>query len=112
MAPNLAKSTLVLIHDMISSDELTTSQMAEAAGCSKRAIIRIWSNPRLFGSVKVPIKAGRPQSMTLIMLKALHGHQFERRVYTSYRMASKSILPTHMVYRRELFDLNAITCIP
>jgi len=39
MAPNLAKSTLVLIHDMIASNELTTSQMAKAAGCSKRAVI-------------------------------------------------------------------------
>lgn len=52
MAPNLAKSTLVLIHDVISSDKLTTLQMVEAAGCSKCAIIRIRSNLRLFGSVK------------------------------------------------------------
>lgn len=39
MAPNLARSTLDFIHDMLISGELTTSQMAEAAGCSKRAII-------------------------------------------------------------------------
>ncbi|KAJ6058353.1 uncharacterized protein N7446_007936 [Penicillium canescens] len=38
MAPNLVKLALVLIHDTISSNELTTSQMVEAAGCSKRAI--------------------------------------------------------------------------
>jgi hypothetical protein len=31
-APNLAQSTLDLIHDMLVSEELTTSQMAEAAG--------------------------------------------------------------------------------
>ena len=62
MAPNLAKSTLELIHDMISSGELTTSQMAQAAGCSKRAILRIRSNLRLFGTIKAPpIKAGRPR---------------------------------------------------
>ncbi|CRL30273.1 unnamed protein product [Penicillium camemberti] len=41
MAPNIAKYTLVLIHDMITSEELTASQMADAADCSKRAIIRI-----------------------------------------------------------------------
>ncbi|KAJ5941423.1 hypothetical protein N7516_001591 [Penicillium verrucosum] len=43
MAPNIAKYTLVLIHDMITSEELTASQMADAADCSKRAIIRILS---------------------------------------------------------------------
>lgn len=32
MAPNLAKYTLKVIHNMISSGELTTSQLAEAAG--------------------------------------------------------------------------------
>lgn len=41
MAPNIAKYTLVLIYDMITSEELTASQMADAADCSKRAIIRI-----------------------------------------------------------------------
>lgn len=72
MAPNLAKSTLEFIHDMISSGELTTSQIAKAAGCSKRAIIRIRSNLRLFGSIKVPsIKSRRPRSITPIMLEAL-----------------------------------------
>lgn len=35
------------MHDMRSSGELTTSQRAEAAGCSKRAIIGIPSNVRL-----------------------------------------------------------------
>ena len=55
MAPNLALSTLELIHDMINSDEsLTTSQMAEAAGCSKYAIKRIRSNLQLFSSVRAP----------------------------------------------------------
>jgi hypothetical protein len=59
MAPNLARSTLDLIHDMLVSGELTTSQMAEAAGCSKRAIIRLRSNLQLFGSIKAPrIKGG------------------------------------------------------
>jgi hypothetical protein len=45
--------------------------MAEAAGCNKRAIIRIRSKLRLFGSIKAPpIKAGRPRSITPIMLEA------------------------------------------
>ena len=79
MAPNLAKSTLVLIYDMIASNELTTSQMAKAAGCSKRAIIRIRSNLRLFGSVKAPpMKPGRPQSITPIMLEALCDHLLDK----------------------------------
>lgn len=79
MAPNLAKSTLVFIHDMISSDELTASELAEAAGCSKRAIFRIRSNLRLFGCVKAPpIKRGQPQSITPIMLEALCDHLLEK----------------------------------
>lgn len=82
MAPTLAKSTLVFIRDMISSGEITTFQMAEAACCSKRTIIRIRSNLRLFGSVKAPpIKTGRPQSVTPIMLEALGDHLLEPDLY-------------------------------
>lgn len=80
MAPNLAKSTLVLIRDMISSDELSSSEMAAAAGCSERAIARIRSNLRLFGSVKAPpIQAGRSRSITPIMLETLCDHLLERK---------------------------------
>ncbi|KAF4213270.1 hypothetical protein CNMCM5878_000165 [Aspergillus fumigatiaffinis] len=39
MAPNLAASTLTLIHDMIVSNELTVPQMAEAAGCNERLLL-------------------------------------------------------------------------
>jgi transposase len=79
MAPNLARSTLEFIHDMISSGELTNSQMAQAAGCSKRAILRIRSNLRLFGTIKAPpIKAGRPRSITPVMLEALCDHLLEK----------------------------------
>jgi hypothetical protein len=57
---------------MIISGELTTTQMAKAIGCSKRAIIRIKSNLRLFGTIKAPsIKAGRPRHITPIKLEAL-----------------------------------------
>ncbi|KMU77079.1 hypothetical protein CISG_06117 [Coccidioides immitis RMSCC 3703] len=58
MVPNLALSKLEFIRDMINTDEpLTTSQMAEAAGRSKRAIQRIRSNLRhlrLFGRIHAP----------------------------------------------------------
>lgn len=64
---------------MISSGELTASQIAEAAGCNKRAITRIRSNMRLFGSIRAPsIKAGRPRSITPIMLEALCDRLLEK----------------------------------
>lgn len=79
MAPNLAESTLEMIRDMILSDELTASEMARAAGCSKRAIFRIRSNIRLFGTIKAPsIKAGRPRSITPMMLEALCNYLLEK----------------------------------
>lgn len=43
----------LLIRDMSSNDELSRSEMAAAAGCSERAIPRIQSDQRLFGSVKL-----------------------------------------------------------
>ncbi|THC87200.1 hypothetical protein EYZ11_013353 [Aspergillus tanneri] len=54
MAPRLAPSQLVMIRDMISSKSLTTSHMAEAAGCTKRSIITISANLRMFGDVQAP----------------------------------------------------------
>lgn len=51
MAPRLALSQLEMIRDMIISRSLTTSQMAEAVGCSKRSIITISANLRMFGNV-------------------------------------------------------------
>jgi len=70
---------LSFIHDMISSGELTTSQMAEAAGCRKRTVIRIRSNLRMYGSIKGPsIKKGRLQSVTPVMMKALCEHLLEK----------------------------------
>lgn len=79
MAPNLARSTLDLIHDMLISGELTTSQMAETAGCSKRAIIRLRANLQLFGSLKAPqIKGGRPRKITPVMLEALCDYLLEK----------------------------------
>nr|XP_001390211.2 transposase [Aspergillus niger CBS 513.88] len=79
MAPNLAQSTLDLIHDMLVSGELTTSQMARTANCSKRAIFRLRSNLRLFGTLKAPpIKGGRPRKLTPPMLETLCDHLIEK----------------------------------
>jgi hypothetical protein len=50
MAPKLALATLQLICDMINSDEqLTTYQIADAAGCSDRSVKTIRLNIRLLG---------------------------------------------------------------
>ena len=79
MAPRLAASQLVMICDMISSKSLTTSQMAEAAGCSKRSIITISANLRMFGDVHAPlIPGGRPRVITSVMLEALCDHLLEK----------------------------------
>lgn len=79
MAPILAQSTLDLIHDMLVSGELTTSQMVKTANCSKRAIFRLCSNLRLFGTLKAPlIKGGRPRKLTPPMLEVLCDHLIEK----------------------------------
>jgi transposase len=55
------------------------SQMAKAAGCSKRTILRISSNMRTFGSAKAPPnKGGRPRSINPVMLEALCDHLLEK----------------------------------
>lgn len=79
MPPNLATSKLELIRDMISSGELSTSQMTQAAGCSKRTILRTSSNTRLFGSIEAPPnKGGRLRSIMPGMLEALRDHLLEK----------------------------------
>jgi hypothetical protein len=62
MAPNLAASQQQIILDM---NELTSAQMADAAGCSVRAVKYIRSNLRAFVSVEAPWNGGgRPQSVS------------------------------------------------
>lgn len=69
----------MFIHDMINSGELSISEIAEAARCSKRAITRIRSNLRLFGSITAPpMKARRPLSITPIILEALCDYLVEK----------------------------------
>jgi transposase len=68
-----------MIRDMIDSRSLTTSEMAEAAGCSKRSIITISNNLRMFGDVRAPlIPGGRPRMITPFMLEALCEHLIEK----------------------------------
>jgi hypothetical protein len=79
MAPQLAPSQLVVILNMISSRSLTTSQMAEAADCSKRSIITIRANLQMFGDVRAPlIPGGRPRVIIPVMLEALCDHLLEK----------------------------------
>lgn len=53
--------------------------MAQAAGYSKRTILRISSNIRLFSGVKAPSnKGGRPRSLTPVMLEGLCDHLLEK----------------------------------
>jgi hypothetical protein len=69
MAPRLAAFQLVIIRDMISSTSLTTSQMAEAATCSKRSIT-ISAHLRMFRDVRATlIRGGRPRVITPSCLK-------------------------------------------
>lgn len=75
MAPRLALSKIEFISDMLKSNELTISQIANAAECSKRSVYSIRSNLELFGSAKaLLIRAGRPRILTPLMLEALCDH--------------------------------------
>ena len=79
MAPRLAPSQLVMIRDMIDSRSLTTSEMHEAAGCSKHSIITISNNLRMFGDIRAPlIPGGRPRMITPFTLEALCDHLIEK----------------------------------
>lgn len=79
MAPRLPPSKLQFIHDMIQSQSLTTSQMADTAECSERTIKYIRRNLRLFGNVHAPPnRVGRRRSLTPLMLEALYDHLLEK----------------------------------
>lgn len=79
MALNLKPLQLELIHHMIQSNSLTTSQMAYAADCSKQSIVHIRSNLQAFGNVRAPRNGvGRPKSITPPMLEALCAHLKEK----------------------------------
>src|SRR4051794_37831293 len=68
-----------MIRDMISNKTLTASQMAEAAGCSKRPIITINISLRMFSDVRAPpIPGVRPRVITPVMLEALCEHLLDK----------------------------------
>jgi hypothetical protein len=68
-----------MIRNIISSRELATSQMTEAAGCSKRSIIAISGNLRMFSNDRaLLIPGGCPRVITAVMLEALCDHLIEK----------------------------------
>lgn len=69
----------MMIRDMINSRSLTTLEIAEAASYSKRSIITISNNLRMFSDVRAPlIPRGRPRMITLFMLEALYEHLIKK----------------------------------
>lgn len=79
MAPRLPASKLHFIRDMIQSQSLTTSQMADAAECSERTIKNVRRNLRLFGNVhSPPNRIGQRRSVTPLMLEALCDRLLEK----------------------------------
>jgi transposase len=79
MAPRLAASQHVLIHDMIVSGDLSARDMADVAGCSIRLIKHIRCNIRCFGTTKAPYNGvGRPRSVTPLMIQVLQEHLIEK----------------------------------
>jgi transposase len=70
---------LHLIHDMIESQSLSTSRMAEEAEYSQATIIDIRANLRQFGSVHAPpTRIGRKRTVTPLMIEALCDHLSEK----------------------------------
>ena len=80
MAPRLPPAKLHLIRDMIESQSLGTSKMAEEAECSQATIINICANLRQFRSVHAPsTRIGRKRTITPLMIEALCEHLPEKR---------------------------------
>jgi hypothetical protein len=74
MAPNPAASQHAQIRDIIFSKHPTT-EIADVADCSTRAIYRIKENLHCFGFTKAPLNGvGQPRSITPPMLDALCKH--------------------------------------
>lgn len=79
MAPRLSPSKLQFIHDMMKSQSLTTTQMADAAECSDRTIKNIRRNLRLFGKVHSPSNhVDRRRTITPPVLDALCDYLLEK----------------------------------
>lgn len=79
MAPNLPASSREFTRDMILSKSPTTIQIADTARCGPRFFNTIRSNIRQFGDTRaLPIRAGRPRSITVSILEALCDHLQEK----------------------------------
>ena len=76
MAPHLAESQHILVHNMITSKTpFKAKQIAKGAVCSRQTIQRMRTNIRKFGSTRAPPnRVGRPRSITPAMLDALCEH--------------------------------------
>lgn len=79
MAPRLPPSKLHLIRDMIESQSLSISKMAEEAECSQATIINIRVNLQQFRSVHAPLtRIGRKRTVISLMIEALYEHLSEK----------------------------------
>ena len=78
MARHLDSRQHKIILHMIRSNKLTTSQIAAVAKCSPRSVSYIRRKLRLYGTAKpCLLRAGRPPSITPLMIKALCDHLTE-----------------------------------
>lgn len=69
----------MIIHMICSRKALTTSQIAQEAKCSERSVTNIRRKMRLFGSARSPpVRVGRPETVTPVMLDALCDHLTEK----------------------------------
>ena len=76
----------IIVHMIHSRQRLTISQMAKIAKCSEHSVTNIRKNIRLFGSPRSPqVPAGRPPSITPVMLDALCDHLAENLAFMSKR---------------------------
>jgi hypothetical protein len=72
MAPTLSASQHRQVGRMLKSRQLTATQMATKAGCSKRTIQRLQQKMRCYNDTKAPsTRVGRRRSMTPHVLDAL-----------------------------------------
>lgn len=69
----------IIVHMIHTRKKLTTSQMAGIAKCTERSVTHIRKNLRLFGTARAsPVPAGRPPSITPLMLDALRDYLTEK----------------------------------
>ena len=79
MAPHLATSQYAMIHDTLVNGSLKGVDIATAVGYNDRAIHRIRSNVRHFGTTKVPPNSvGRRRRITPLMLDTLRERLVEK----------------------------------